>query len=258
MNDSPFVAAGSLPAFALWNKAADRRVPLSFELELTARCNNHCRHCYINLPAGDPQARRKELAPSEIGDVADQAVALGALWCVLTGGEPLLRPDFAEIYLALKRKGLLVSLFTNACLIGEEQVALLKRYPARDVEVTVYGATRETYERVTRLPGSYAAFRQGLDRLLAGGIQVRLKAMALRANAHELPAIAAFCRRHTTDYYRFDPLLHLRLDGDPTRNREIAAERLSPGEIVALEEADGERKQALAQACDRLIGAAGC
>jgi radical SAM protein with 4Fe4S-binding SPASM domain len=253
MDTTSFVSSGRLPEFALWRKVANRRVPLSFDLEVTARCNNDCRHCYINLPAGDTEARRKELSLAEIGDIADQAVALGALWCLITGGEPLLRHDFADIYLALRRKGLLVSVFTNACLVREEQVALFRQYPPRDVEVTVYGVTEETYERVTRRPGSYAAFRHGLDLLLDSGIKVRLKAMALRSNVHELPAIAAFCRENTTDYFRFDPLLHLRYDGDPRRNEEIRNERLSPAEIVAIEQADDERARALQKDCDRLI-----
>ena len=244
---------GRLPEFALWPKIADRRVPLDLSLEVTARCNNDCRHCYINLPAGDAEARRAELSLAEIGDIADQAAALGALWCLVSGGEPLLRPDFSELYVMLRRKGLLVSVFTNACLVSEEHVALFKKYPPRDVEVTVYGATEETYERVTRRPGSYAAFRRGLDLLLDSGIKVRLKAMALRSNVHELPAIAAFCRAHTTDYFRFDPLLHLRYDGDPRRNEEIRGERLSPEEIVAIEQADEARATAMEKGCDKLI-----
>ncbi len=250
---SAFVTSSPLPELALWDGLRERRVPFSFDLELTARCNNDCRHCYINLPAGDQEARRKELAPAEISEIADQAVRLGALWCLLSGGEPLLRPDFAEIYLGLRRKGLLVSLFTNACLVDQEHVALLRKHPPRDVEVSVYGVSRETYEAVTRRPGSYAAFRRGLDLLLQGGIKVRLKAMALRSNVHELPEIAAFCRAHTRDYFRFDPLLHLRYDGDARRNAEIQAERLSPAEIVAIEQADEERAGALERTCDRLI-----
>ena len=153
----------------------------------------------------------------------------------------------------LKRKGLLLSVFTNACLIAEEHVALFKKYPPRDIEVTVYGITQETYEAVTRRPGSYAAFRRGLRLLLDSGVKVRLKAMALRSNAHELPAIAAFCREHTMDYFRFDPLLHLRFDGNSQRNEEIKAERLSPKEIVEIEQADEERATALTKNCDDFI-----
>ncbi len=93
MNTESFVSSAYLPEFSLWDKLANRRSPLSFDLEITARCNNDCRHCYINLPAGDPEAKRKELSLNEISDIADQAVGLGALWCLITGGEPLLNHD---------------------------------------------------------------------------------------------------------------------------------------------------------------------
>ena len=124
------------------------------------------------------------------------------------------------------------------------------------MEVTVYGVTLETYERVTRKPGSYNAFRRGLDLLLQNGIKVRLKAMAMRSNFHELPAIAAFCRQYTKDYFRFDPQLHLRFDGNHERDREIISERLSPEEIVSLEQADSERSSTLKKNCDQFIFAA--
>ncbi|MGA9349078.1 MAG: radical SAM protein [Anaerolineae bacterium] len=252
MSDLP-VTTKEIQDFPLWDKLKDKRVPLSFDLEITARCNNDCRHCYINLSAGDRAAQAQELTVAEIADIADQAVKLGALWCLLTGGEPLLRLDFADIYLALKRKGLLVSVFTNATLVTEEHARLFRKYPPRDVEVTVYGVTRETYEAVTRKPGSFDKFMRGLNTLFDTDVRVRLKAMALQSNLHEFDAIAAFCRARTKDFYRFDPQLHLRFDGDAQRNEEIRAERLTPAEIVALERADPERFNALQKKCDTLI-----
>jgi radical SAM protein with 4Fe4S-binding SPASM domain len=239
--------------FPLWDKLKERRAVMSFDLEITARCNHNCGHCYINLPANDEEARAKELTLEEIDGIADQAVALGAIWVLISGGEPFLRPDFPDIYMTLKRKGLLVSVFTNATLLQEDHISLFKKYPPRDIEVTVYGASPETYDRVTRRPGAFAAFTHGLNRLLESGVKVRLKAMAIRSNFHELPEIAAFCRAHTKDYFRFDPQLHLRFDRDERRNTEIMAERLTPEEIVALERADGERFTALQKNCDTLI-----
>jgi len=242
-----------LDEFGLFRKVRDRRVPLLFDLEVTARCHNRCLHCYVNLPAGDARARAQELTLAEIGRIAEEAVSLGALWCLVTGGEPLLREDFPDIYLSLKKKGLLVSVFTSATLISASHVSLFREFPPRDLEVTVYGATRETYERVTRIPGSFDAFRRGLDLLLEAGVPVRLKAVALRANAHEMAEIARFCRERTRDYFRFDPFLHLRSDRNPDRNREILAQRLSAEEILRLEQQDPERSGALARSCGKLI-----
>lgn len=235
--------------FKLWDKLQARRAPVSFDLEITARCNNDCRHCYINLPAGDSAVQASELTTAEILAIASDAAGMGAMWCLLTGGEPLLRADFAELYIGIKRLGLLVSIFTNACLITPAHVALFKKYPPRDIEVTVYGVTRETYETITRRPGSYDACMRGIDLLLASGLKVRLKAMAMQSNLHEHIAIADFCRARTKDFFRFDPQLHLRFDGDQARNAEIRAERLTPEHIVALERADEKRLGALQKTC---------
>jgi radical SAM protein with 4Fe4S-binding SPASM domain len=246
-------ASIEIQQFPLWDKLKGKRVPISFNIEITARCNCDCRHCYINLPAGDRTARARELTINEISDIAGQAVKLGVMWCLITGGEPLMRPDFAEIYLMLKRKGLLVSVFTNATLIREEHVALFKKYPPRDIEVTVYGVTRRTYEAVTRKPGAFDNFIRGLDLLANGNIRVRLKAMAIQSNLHEQAAIAEFCLARTKDYFRFDPQLHLRFDGDPVRNEEIRVERLTPEQVIALEGADEERMGWLTKHCETFI-----
>jgi radical SAM protein with 4Fe4S-binding SPASM domain len=251
--NKPYLSFIPLPEFSLWEKMKNKRSLISFDLEITDRCNNNCRHCYINLPANHKHVKERELSVEEIEEIAKQAVSLGALWCLITGGEPLLRPDFAKIYLTLKKLGLLVSVFTNATLITEEHIALFRKYPPRDIEVTVYGVTEDTYERVTRKPGSFNVFMQGLDRLFKSGIKVRLKAMALCSNLDELPQISSFCRMHTKDYFRFDPFLHMRFDHNMKRNKEIESERLSPSEIVALEKSDPERFGSLRKGCDKLI-----
>jgi radical SAM protein with 4Fe4S-binding SPASM domain len=248
-----FVNSVPLPEFSLWERMKNNRALASFDLELTGRCNNNCQHCYINLPVNDKKAKEKELVLAEIKSIIDQAVDLGALWCLITGGEPLLREDFFDIYLYLKKKGLLVSVFTNASLINDRHIRLFKKYPPRDIEVTVYGVTKETYEQVTRKAGSFDCFMRGLNLLLGNGIKVRFKAMALRSNVHELPEIAEFCRQRTKDFFRFDPFLHLRFDNDSKRNEEIKSERLSPEDIVGIEKSDSERFRALEKGCDKLI-----
>lgn len=243
----------TVPNYINQKPRVHKRSALAFEIEITNRCNNNCRHCYINLPPNDREEKKREMTLETISRIADQAVELGSLWCLLTGGEPLLREDFPEIYLLLKKKGFLLSVYTNACLINKEHIKLFKKYPPRRLEVTVYGVSRETYEKVTRIPGSFNAFKRGLDLLVRNDIRVRLKAMALRSNFQELPKIAAFCRKFTCDYFRFDPFLHLRFDRNENRNRDILGERLTPQEIVSIEEADIKRRESLIHKCDQLI-----
>ncbi len=248
-----YFSSQPLKELPLWEKLGARRTLYSFELELTARCNLNCRHCYINLAAGDREALGVELPLPGIERIAEDAVSLGAIWCLLSGGEPLLRKDFFAIYLMLKKKGLLVSLFTNGTLITPKHVEFFKKYPPRDIEITVYGVTRETYESVSRVPGSFNAFLKGLDLLAQAGIPVSLKAMAMRSNLHEIPEIIRFSEKRSADSFRFDPFLHLRYDGDPLRNREIIAERLSPEAVVKLEKSYSPRFEALKKNCLTLV-----
>ncbi|MCG7853640.1 MAG: hypothetical protein MIO92_14065, partial [Methanosarcinaceae archaeon] len=88
---SSYTESIPLPQLPLWGRFKDDRVPNTVEFEMTARCNNNCRQCYINLPASDPDAKKNEMTIGEIEKIADQAASLGFLWWILTGGEPLLR-----------------------------------------------------------------------------------------------------------------------------------------------------------------------
>ena len=78
-NMTKYVSADRLPDFATRKNLAGRRRPFSFDLEITARCNHNCKHCYINLPPNDLESKEKELSLSEINDISDQAVSLGSL-----------------------------------------------------------------------------------------------------------------------------------------------------------------------------------
>jgi radical SAM protein with 4Fe4S-binding SPASM domain len=171
----------------------------------------------------------------------------------LTGGEPLLRDDFFEIYMMLKRKGLLLSVFTNATLITQKHIDLFKKYPPRDIEVSVYGVTKKTYEAVTKKPGTFNAFMRGLSLLMNNQIPVTLKAMAIRSNSHEIKEMLRFCRKRSKTPVRFDPFLHLRYDRNAKRNEKIKTERLTPEEIIHLEKSDSERYDSLQKGCEKLI-----
>lgn len=232
----------------MWDQAKRDRTLLSVVLELTARCNNNCGHCYINLPAGDGDAEKKELSFDQIKKIVDESVSLGALWFTLSGGEPLLRPDFFDIYMYLKKKGVLLSLFTNASLITEEHIKLFIKYPPRDIEVTVYGVTEKIHKKVTANK-TFASTMAGIHLLLSNSLPVTLKAMVMRSNVSEIDQIAEFCRSKSKIPFRFDPFLHLRLDRDFQKNKKIISERLTPEEIIRIEKSDPSRFKALKEKC---------
>lgn len=219
---------------------------MNITLEITARCNNNCSQCYINLPETDVDTQKKELSFEQIKTIIDESFSLGTLWVLLSGGEPLLRPDFFDIYTYIKKKGVLVSVFTNASLITQDHIDLFKKYPPRDIEVTVYGVTPETHAKVTR-GNTFLQTMAGIDLLCSNSLPVTLKSTITRSNVDEMDLIAQYCRSKTKQSFRFDPILHLRLDKDHAKNLEIASQRLTPSEIVKIERNDPLRFKVLAQ-----------
>jgi radical SAM protein with 4Fe4S-binding SPASM domain len=199
---------------------------------LTERCNNNCIHCYINRPAGDYPARERELSTSVVKSILTEAAALGALSIRLTGGEPLLREDFQEIYLHARQLGLAVLIFTNACLITPELADLFARVPPlRKIQVSVYGIKRESYEAVSRAPGSYKAFRRGIELLLQRRIPFLVKGALLPPNIAEIKEMDAWAQslpwaEGQPGYSMFFDLRSRR--ESETRNREILNLRHAP------------------------------
>lgn len=160
-----------------------------FDIELTERCNNNCIHCCINQPVNHQPSIHRELSASEWKELLSQASALGAASVRFTGGEPLLRSDFVELYLFARRLGLSVMLFTNGRLITPELADLFVRIPPREtIELTSYGMSAESYETVSRIPGSFEQFRRGIDLLRSRGIRFSVKGTLLPPAKSEIEA----------------------------------------------------------------------
>ena len=212
------------------------RFPLAAEFEITERCNLNCLHCFINQPAGSAVSLQSEMNTAQVKDVLDQIAEAGCLHLLLTGGEPLLRPDFAEIYLHARQKGMLVMLFTNATLVTPAVIEMLKQAPPILVDVSVYGATQETYERVTRRPGSWERFMTGIRLLKENGLPLALKSVVLNSNKAELPLIRKLAEDMGVSF-RYDASIFPRLDG----SKVPFWERLSIDDMLALDREDPER-----------------
>lgn len=218
-------------------KALAPRLP-ALTIELTERCDNDCVHCCINLPEDDQTAMRKEMSTGQIERLLEEAADLGCLEVRFTGGEPLLRPDFAQLYLRARHLGMKVSIYTNGRRIDDDLADLLAETPPLlPVEISVYGMREETYEAVTRCPGSFAEFRRGLDALLARGVPVKVKAVALPQLLDELDdfevwaddAVKMSERAPSSTYL---DLRHRR--DDEAKNRLIETLRLGPEAVWGL------------------------
>ena len=212
------------------------RIPANVTIELTNRCPLECAHCYNNLPMSDATARRTELTTEEHIRVLDELAELGCLWLLFSGGEILARSDFFEIYRHAIKKGFLVTLFTNGTLITERVADALAELPPFMIEITLYGRTKDTYEGLTGIPGSFEKCLRGIQLLMDRKLPLKLKTVAVTINKHEVWAMKRFGEELGLEF-KFDPMINPRID---CSNSPLAV-RLTPAEIVALDLEDPNR-----------------
>lgn len=217
-------------------EAGRRRIPLIGTFELTARCNLGCRMCYIRRDAGDRDVARQEVSGAAWIRMAEEARAEGLLFLLLTGGEPMLRTDFWDVYEALCGMGFIVNLFTNATMIDAAAAARFARRPPGKAVVTIYGASAETYGAVCRNPVAFDRAVAGTKRLVDAGIHTEVRATVCKDNVRDLEAIDVLGQRLTgRTMVETNMMLTPPVRGACT----CAAERrLEPHEIMALGKKD--------------------
>lgn len=209
----------------LFEKADGKGIPLSGTFELTSRCNLDCKMCYIHKRANDAETLREELSAEEWLSIAKEAKKHGMLFLLLTGGEPFLRSDFKKIYAECHEMGFLISINTNGTLITEEIVDFLKKYPPLRINITVYGASAETYERLCGNADSYACVHRAIHMLKEAGIAVKLNYSVTLQNVKDAAEVYQFARNTELPIqaatYMFPPVR-------ACEKKECRIERLSP------------------------------
>ena len=213
-------------------------VLVNLDVELTERCNLNCLHCYINQPAGDLKIRQRELPGEQIKLILSEAASLGCLMVRFTGGEPLLRGDFEEIYIYTRRLGMKVLLFTNATLITPRLATLFSKIsPLEKIEITFYGMKKQSYETVTGVPGSYEQARKGIDLLVKNQVPFVIKGALLPPNRDELEAFDKWAQSMPGDGHRPSQAINFSLRcrrDSQTRNRLIRKLRWTPGQCLEV------------------------
>ena len=228
----------------------DAQMPLNVTIEVTRRCPLVCTHCYNNLPMGDRQAQLGELTYAEHCRVLDELADAGCLWILYTGGEIFARKDFLDIYTYARKKGFFVTLYTNGTLITPKVADYLAIWRPFSVEITLYGRTRETYERLTGIPGSYDQCMKGIQLCLDRGLPLKLKTVAISINKHEIWDMQRFAQDELGVEFRFDTMMNPRIDC----SQSPLAVRLTPEECVEFDLQDEQVMSEWKIFSERFIG----
>ena len=211
------------------------RLPLQGHLDLTYRCNNDCRHCWLRIgPAA--LEKKDELSLTEIERIAGEARNMGCREWIISGGEPMLREDFPEIFDLLTRHALTYTLNSNGTLITPKIAQLLKRHGVK--LIALYGADAVVHDRVTRHPGSFAATRRGIAYLQEAGADFMVQIVPMQENFHQFKDMVRLAREWSPRWRAGASWLFLSAAGDPRKNDEIRAQRLSAREVLEIDPPD--------------------
>lgn len=185
----------------LFLRSFTHRIPLSATIELTGNCNFRCVHCYIA-----PEERLQYLSIDNVKSFVDQIHEAGCLYVTLTGGETLLHPSFVEIYSYIARKGMIITVFTNGSLINDDIIRLFKCYRPKGVEITLYGASEETYRATTNAYNKFDTVKQNILMLKKHQINVTTKMFIVKENKEDYSKIISWVSSEKIPF-RFDDII---------------------------------------------------
>ena len=196
---------------ALMNKASAGRIPISGTFELTPMCNFACKMCYVRKTAAEVRAHDRPMVTyDQWMEIARQARDEGLLYLLITGGEPFIWPDFWKLYEQLIHMGFLISLNSNGSLIDEEAIRRLRELPPIRINITLYGASDETYEALCGAKNVFSKVDRAITGLMEAGIQVKLNCSLTPHNAHDLEKIVSYAKSKNlilqVSTYMFPPL----------------------------------------------------
>lgn len=164
-------------------------LPIAGNFELTARCNFNCPMCYVHQTQEQiDSSGRRELTAAQWLSIARAARDQGMVFVLLTGGEPLVRKDFFEIYDGMKEMGLLISINSNGSMLRGEILERFLKDPPFRFNISLYGGSDDTYSRMCGLP-VYDRVKENIRALRAAGVQVSLNLSITPYNRGDLARI---------------------------------------------------------------------
>lgn len=173
----------------LFVKAAHNHIPIMSAMELLPVCNLNCKMCYVRKSMEEVNRAGGLKDGAWWLDIARQMRDAGMLYPLLTGGEPFLHPDFRMILAGMLEMGLQVSINSNATMIDEETARWLSTHRPVRINITLYGASPESYQKLCGNADAFCRVQKALDYLKQYEIPVKFNTSVTPDNVHELEQI---------------------------------------------------------------------
>jgi len=169
---------------------------ITLYLYIAGACNLACRHCWI-VPTFDPQGRGDRFVRLEhVEKAIREGKPLGLGSVKLTGGEPMLHPQFRELVALLTEAGLDITIETNGTLVDDDLAQYLEETGRVSfISVSVDGATAEVHEALRAVPGSFEQALEGIRALVRAGYRPQMICTLHRGNAAQMGEVIALSER---------------------------------------------------------------
>ncbi|GLX80464.1 heme d1 biosynthesis radical SAM protein NirJ [Thalassotalea insulae] len=194
---------------------------------LIRRCNLRCKHCYSTSLDMD---FKDELNTEQIKATIDDLKVAKVPVLILSGGEPLMRPDIFDITRYAKKQGFYVALSTNGTLINEANIELIKQADYQYVGISIDGL-EEFHDEFRQQKGSFKTSMHAIKLCKEAGIKVGMRLCLTRDNFNDLPAMLDLMEEYQVDKFY---LSHLNYSGRGKRNTEQDAMFKMTKEAMAL------------------------
>jgi len=211
------------------------RLPLEGMIDLTYRCNNNCRHCWVRIPP-DSSQQKEELSFNEIIGIIKQAKELGCRHWSISGGEPMLRADFVEIFDYITKIFPSYSINTNGTFITPKIAQLMKRKGNK--MVALYGATSEVHDKITRRAGSFEEAIRGFSYLKEAGAGFTVQIIPMKDNYFQFKEMINLAKSLSKSVRIGASWLYLSAYHDKKKNEEIKRQRLPAKQLIEIDKPD--------------------
>lgn len=169
--------------------------------ELNLGCNYDCEHCYLG------EKRFDGLDWPDRVRLLNTIAASGVLWLQLTGGEPLIDSLFEQTHAYAWELGMQIQLSSNgATLHRPKMLDLLTKMPPYRVTLSIYGGTAESYDAMTRRPGSFRKFMKGLAAAHEAGLSLRVNIVVSNRNQHEVELMREIAESHGAEAFEYNQI----------------------------------------------------
>lgn len=175
----------------IFERASNKKIPINGSMELLPLCNMNCDMCYVRLSKEEMENKGSLHNWEEWLEIGRQMKEAGTIFLLLTGGEPLLYPDFRKLYLELRKLGMIITVNTNGTMIDENWARFFGENKPRRINITLYGADEKAYRDLCHFPGGFEKTITALKLLKQHGVDVRLGSSLARNNQNDMDKIIA-------------------------------------------------------------------